>query len=90
MWAGWQADLVAPASNPGVITMVGVPVATQNGQTITGVVRSEWTVNAPVSTQNILAELSSNTPGYASVTTANTGTNFDYARASGRSSHGCT
>ena len=73
VWAGWQADLVAPASNPGLITMVGVPVATQNGQTITGVVRSEWTVNAPVSTQNILAESSSNTPGYASVTTANTG-----------------
>ena len=73
VWAGWQADLVAPASNPGLITMVSVPVATQNGQTITGVVRSEWTVNAPISTQNILAESSSNTPGYASVTTNNTG-----------------
>ena len=72
VWAGWQADLVAPASNPGLITM-SAPTATQNGQTITGVVRSEWTVNAPVSTQNILAESSSNTPGYASVTTANAG-----------------
>jgi len=73
VWAGWQADLVAPASNPGLITMVSVPVATQNGQTITGVVRSEWTVSTPISTQNILAESSSNTPGYASVTTNNAG-----------------
>ena len=73
VWAGWQADLVAPASNPGLITMVSVPVATQNGQTITGVVRSEWTVSAAISTQNILAESSSNTPGYASVTTNNAG-----------------
>jgi hypothetical protein len=79
VWAGWQADLVAPASNPGLITMQmpdqspGVPTATQNGQTITGVVRSEWTVSTPVSTQNILAESSSNTPGYASVTTDNAG-----------------
>ena len=73
VWAGWQADLVAPASNPGLITMVSVPIATQNGQTITGVVRSEWTVSAPISTQNILAESSSNTPGYASVTTNNAG-----------------
>ena len=73
VWAGWQADLVAPASNPGLITMVSVPVATQNGQTITGVVRSEWTVSTPISTQNILAEFSSNTPGYASVTTNNAG-----------------
>jgi hypothetical protein len=73
VWAGWQADLVAPASNPGLITMVNVPIATQNGQTITGVVRSEWTVSTPASTQNILAESSSNTPGYATVTTDNTG-----------------
>lgn len=72
VWAGWQADLVAPPSNPGLITM-SAPIATQNGQTITGVVRSEWTVTAPVSTQNILAESSSNTPGYASVTTNNAG-----------------
>src|SRR5262249_43227889 len=73
VWAGWQADLVVPPTNPGLITMVSVPIATQNGQTITGVVRSEWTVSTPNSTQNILAESSSNTPGYASVTTDNTG-----------------
>jgi len=73
VWAGWQADLVAPASNPGLITMVSVPVATHKGQTITGVVRSEWVLSAAASTQNILAESSSNTPGYASVTTNNSG-----------------
>src|SRR5262245_1843152 len=53
--------------------MNAVPIATSNGQTITGVVRSEWTVNTPISTQNILAESSSNTPGYASVRTNNDG-----------------
>jgi hypothetical protein len=72
VWAGWQADLVAPATNPGLITM-SAPIATEHGHAITGVVRSEWTVNAPASTQNILAESSSNTPGYASVTTSNAG-----------------
>jgi hypothetical protein len=72
VWAGWQADLVAPASNPGLVTM-SAPTATKHGQTITGVVRSEWTLSAPASTQNILAESSSNTPGYASVTTNNAG-----------------
>jgi hypothetical protein len=71
VWAGWQADLVAPPSNPGLITMVSVPIAHQNGQTISGVVRSEWTVSAPASTQNILAESSSNTPGYPTVTLNN-------------------
>src|SRR5215813_2256746 len=45
----------------------------RGGNTITGIVRSEWTVSVPVSTQNILAESSSNTPGYASVTTSNAG-----------------
>jgi hypothetical protein len=73
VWAGWQADLVAPPTNPNLITMDAVPIAHNNGQTITGVVRSEWTVSTPISTQNILAESSSNTPGYASVTTDNTG-----------------
>ena len=76
VWAGWQADLVAPASNPGLITMSAPIAHHHNGKTITGVVRSEWTVSTPTGapgTQNILAESSSNTPGYASVTTSNAG-----------------
>jgi Alpha/beta hydrolase domain len=76
VWAGWQADLVAPASNPGLITM-SAPIAHHHSSaTITGVVRSEWIVSTPTGapgTQNILAESSSNTPGYASVTTNNAG-----------------
>ncbi len=73
LWAGWQADLVAPASNPGLITMSAPIAHYRNGQTITGPVRSEWIVTTPTSTQNILADSSSNTPGYASVTTNNAG-----------------
>jgi hypothetical protein len=76
VFAGWQADLVAPPNNPGQITM-SAPIAHHHGgQTITGVVRSEWTVSTPTGapgTQNILAESSSNTPGYASITTNNAG-----------------
>jgi hypothetical protein len=75
VFAGWQADLVAPASNPGLITMSAPIAHHHNGQTITGVVRSEWTVSTPTGapgTQNILAESSSNTSGYASVTTKKT------------------
>ena len=73
VWTGWQADLVAPASNPGLVTMSAPIAHYRNGQTITGVVRSEWIVSTPTSTQNILADSSSNTPGYASVTTSNAG-----------------
>jgi hypothetical protein len=76
VFAGWQADLIAPASNPGLITMSAPVAHHRNGKTITGVVRSEWTVGTATGapgTQNILAESSSNTPGYASVTTSNAG-----------------
>ena len=73
IFIGWQADLVAPASNPGLITMSAPIAHFRGGKTITGIVRSEWTVSTPTSTQNILAESSSNTPGYASVTTSNAG-----------------
>ena len=76
VFAGWQADLVAPPTNPGLITM-SAPIAHHHGgQSITGVVRSEWTVSTPTGapgTLNILAESSSNTPGYASITTNNAG-----------------
>ena len=56
---------------------MSAPIAHHHsGKTITGVVRSEWTVSTPTGapgTQNILAESSSNTPGYPSVTTNNAG-----------------
>ena len=73
VWAGWQADLVAPASNPGLITMSAPIAHFSGGKTITGVARSEWIVTTPTSSQSILADSSSNTPGYASVTTNNAG-----------------
>ena len=55
VWAGWQADLVAPASNPGLITMVGAnsdpqwPDHHRRGPVGMDGERS-------ISTQNILAE----------------------------------
>ena len=76
VFAGWQADLVAPPGNPGLIRMSAPIAHHHSGKTITGVVRSEWVVSIATGapgTQNILAESSSNTPGYASVTTSNTG-----------------
>jgi hypothetical protein len=74
VWVGWQADLVQPA----LITM-SAPIAHQrNGGTITGPVRSEFILpkppqNAvlPITTQPILADSSSNTPGYATVSLDN-------------------
>jgi hypothetical protein len=70
VWGGWQADLVAP---PGVnlVTMSAPTAHNPGGTTITGVVRSEFIVNAPRSTQNILADSSSNTPGYPTVSLDN-------------------
>jgi len=65
VWAGWQADLTAL---PGRITM-SAPIAHQrNGSSITGPVRSEFIVSMPASTQPILADSSSNTVGYPTVT----------------------
>ena len=70
VWAGWQADLT-PAT--GRVTMTApIPIAHQrNGSQITGPVRSEFTISSaldgsgnPITTQSILAESSSNTPGY--------------------------
>ena len=43
IFIGWQADLVAPASNPGLITMSAPIAHFRGGKTITGIVRSEWT-----------------------------------------------
>lgn len=46
VWSGWQGDLksTTPFLN------INVPVATDNGETITGDVRTEYTVTAPTST----------------------------------------
>ena len=78
VWAGWQADLVSPPLPlPPLITMSAPLAHHRNGQTITGRVRSEFIVRPPAgtpitqqyvtSTQPILADSSSNTPGYPAV-----------------------
>jgi multisubunit Na+/H+ antiporter MnhE subunit len=68
VWVGWQADLSPLAS---LITM-SAPIAHESGGgTITGPVRSEFILRAPASTQPILANSSSNTPGYATASLDN-------------------
>ena len=64
VWAGWQADL-APLSS--LVTMSAPIAHWRDGGVITGPVRSEFIVGAPTTTQPILADSSSNTPGYATV-----------------------
>ncbi len=62
VWSGWQGDLVPQPGQLGV----RVPVAHQpDDSTITGLVRSEFTLSVPASTQNLTAGSSTNTPGYA-------------------------
>ena len=70
VWAGWQADLVPP-SGVNLVTMAAPIAKNPNGSAITGIVRSEFIVSTPVSTQNILADSSSNTPGYPTVSLDN-------------------
>ena len=64
VWSGWQGDLVPLPGQLGIT----VPVASNAGSPITGIVRSEFVTltvpAAPVTTQNITAGFSSNTPGY--------------------------
>jgi hypothetical protein len=67
---GWQADL-SPADNPFFFTMSAPVTHEKNGETITGVVRAEFTLSAPASTQNIIAGTSTNTPGYPTVSLDN-------------------
>jgi hypothetical protein len=76
VWAGWQADLTPGG---GRVTMTA-PIARQhNGGHITGAVRSEFIVNSNVvnghqveiTTQSILADSSSNTLGYPTVSLDN-------------------
>jgi hypothetical protein len=66
VWAGWQADLVPP-TGVNLVTMSAPIAHNGNGSTITGIVRSEFIVSTPQTTQNILADSSSNTPGYPTV-----------------------
>ncbi len=64
VWSGWQGDLVPLPGQLGI----RVPVASnRDGSPITGVVRSEFTLSVPASTQNLTAGSSSNTPGYPTV-----------------------
>ena len=65
VWGGWQADLV-PTAMSGALVNMSAPVAVRrDGSSITGTVRSEFILPKPASTQMILADSSSNTPGYA-------------------------
>jgi hypothetical protein len=62
VWSGWQGDLVPQSGQLGI----RVPVAHgRGGDPITGLVRSEFTLNVPAGTQTLTAGFSSNTPGYA-------------------------
>jgi alpha/beta hydrolase family protein len=62
VWVGWQADL---NPLPTLITMSAPIAHNSDGSSITGLVRAEFILSAPASTQNILADSSSNTAGYA-------------------------
>ncbi len=69
VWAGWQPDLIPAA---GRITMTPRVAYRANGDSITGPVRAEFILSAAASTQNILADSSSNTSGYPSNSLDNT------------------
>jgi hypothetical protein len=69
VFAGWQADLLPVA---GSFLTMSAPVAHhRNGDTITGIVRSEFTLSVAASTQNIVAGFSTNTAGYPTVSPDN-------------------
>lgn len=68
VWAGWQSDLSQLST---LVTMTPVIPHFPGGKTITGVVRAEFILSTAATTQNILADSSSNTPGYATVTLDN-------------------
>lgn len=61
VWSGWQGDLVPQPGQLGI----RVPVAHgRDGGTITGLVRTEFVLSVPASTQTLTAGSSTNTPGY--------------------------
>ena len=70
VFAGWQADLL-PTGNPPFFTMSAPVAHERNGETITGFVRSEFTLSVPASTQNIVAGSSTITAGYPTVSLDN-------------------
>ncbi|MCI5120841.1 MAG: hypothetical protein D3908_06560, partial [Candidatus Electrothrix sp. AUS4] len=49
VWSGWQGDL---KQGPALLN-INVPVVTNNGQVITGMVRSEYIVKFPISTLDL-------------------------------------
>ncbi|WLE96150.1 MAG: alpha/beta hydrolase domain-containing protein [Candidatus Electrothrix communis] len=49
VWSGWQGDLKQDSA----LLNINVPVATDNGQTITGNVRTEYIVKTPASTLDL-------------------------------------
>jgi len=71
VWAGWQADLVATTASGALVTMSAPVAVRRDGSSITGPVRSEFILSKPAPTQPILADSSSNTPGYATVSLDN-------------------
>jgi alpha/beta hydrolase family protein len=70
VFVGWQADLL-PLGNPFFLTLSAPVAHEKNGKIITGIVRSEFTVGAPASTQRIIAGSSTNTAGYPTVSLDN-------------------
>lgn len=54
VWCGWQGDVLAGETAPGSPRLtIKVPVATENGREITGLLRAEFQVMAPANTQNL-------------------------------------
>lgn len=70
VFVGWQADLL-PVDSPFFFALSAPVAHAKNGETITGTVRSEFTLSVPANTQNIVAGQSTNTPGYPTVSLDN-------------------
>ncbi|AUD04334.1 alpha/beta hydrolase domain-containing protein [Spirosoma pollinicola] len=54
VWCGWQGDVLAGETVPGSPRLtIKVPVATNNGKEITGLLRAEFQVTVPAKTQSL-------------------------------------
>jgi hypothetical protein len=76
VWCGWQGDVLAGETVPGSPRLtIKVPVATENGKEITGLLRAEFQVIAPAKTQNLSSGPFSgmNHHSYETVSLDNTG-----------------